>query len=197
MANRFAPSGSKNFAWTATPREIAAHQEKSMAFTIQEKRDVVVKIRAKALACPSLALIDTRGLDAAQMLALRAMARQAKCSVAVVKNTLARRAWATTPKASADALLEGSLAHVYGQGEEPARIAARFAKSAPKARVAGGFYGGAPQDAWKIKALAEMPTRDELLARLARALGEPARKLAGTLDAVADSKESGHELEAA
>lgn len=165
-----------------------------MPMTIDEKRDAVAKIRDRAILCPSLALIDARGLDASNMLALRNLARQKGCSVTLVKNTLARRAWTGTPKASAIPLLDGSLAHVYGLGESPAQTAALFAKACSKAKVAGGFYAGQPQDSNSISAIAAMPPRQELLSRLAYALGEPARKLARALDQVADGKDGAQEL---
>ncbi len=115
-------------------------------------------------------LTEYRGLTVAQLKELRGNIR-ADASYAVVKNTLAKRAFNAEGISSFDAELVGptAIAFVHGDTVTVAKALRDFAKANTALIVKGGYFDGAPLTADEVKKLADLETREVLLAKLAGA----------------------------
>ena len=115
-------------------------------------------------------LTEYRGLTVAQLKELRGNIR-ANASYAVVKNTLAKRAFNAEGISSFDAELVGptAIAFVHGDTVTVAKSLRDFAKANKDLVIKGGFFDGAPLTAAEVNQLADLETREVLLAKLAGA----------------------------
>lgn len=115
-------------------------------------------------------LTEYRGLTVAQLKQLRGNIR-ANASYAVVKNTLAKRAFNAEGISSFDAELVGptAIAFVHGDTVTVAKSLRDFAKANQHLVIKGGFFDGAPLTAAEVNQLADLETREVLLAKLAGA----------------------------
>ena len=142
-------------------------------------------------------LAEYRGLTAGQMTRLRRAVREVDGRCRVAKNTLAQRAIADTSYEPLKALLRGPLAMIIGFSDPVAiaKVATKMANEFPKLEIKGAVVGGQLVPAADVKALAELPPREVLLAqllgllqapasRLLRTLNEPAAQLARLVDAL-------------
>ena len=120
------------------------------------------------------------------MTALRVEARKAGVYVRVVKNTLARRAFADTSFACMQDGLTGPLILAFGQADpgSAARVAEAFAKTHDKFQVKLISVGGQLLDPSQLGAVAKMPTYDEAISQLMALMKAPVQKLASTLNEV-------------
>jgi len=128
------------------------------------------------------------GLTVAQMQDLRARARDAEASVRVAKNRLAKIALEGKPCESIGQYLSGMTVLTYS--EDPvsaAKVAEGFAKDHSKFEILGGAMGTDALDRAGVKAVSDMPSRDELLAQIAGMLGAPASNIAGAIGAPASN----------
>ncbi len=126
------------------------------------------------------------GLTVAEMQELRARMREAGGSVRVAKNRLAKIALEGKSGQVMAELLKGMT--VLAFSEDPtaaARVADRFAKDNPKFEVLGGAMGGTFLDPAGVKAVADLPSREELIASIVACIGAPAATLAGAIGAPA------------
>ena len=126
------------------------------------------------------------GMSVAQTTALRVKMRDAGASFKVSKNSLAKLAIAGTDYAGIDELLTGPVA--LATSVDPvaaAKIAVEFAKTNDKLEIVGGAMGSQVLDADGIKALASMPSLDELRAKIVGLVQAPAQKLASVTQAPA------------
>jgi large subunit ribosomal protein L10 len=135
------------------------------------------------------------------MQSLRVKLRDAGVEMKVYKNTLTQIAMRELALPDLGDLLEGPTAFLFSSGDPvaPSKTLMDFAKEHKTLEVKGGFIERNIADAAMIKALAALPTRDELLSKLAgslamplaglaRVLTAPAAGLARALQAVADQK---------
>ena len=128
------------------------------------------------------------GLTVAEMQDLRARMRAAGGSVRVAKNRLAKIALEGTPQAGIAGLLTGMT--VLSYSEDPvaaAKVAEAFAKSNSKFEILGGAMGGTALDRAGVKAVSELPSREELIASIAACIGAPAANIAGAIGAPASN----------
>jgi large subunit ribosomal protein L10 len=128
------------------------------------------------------------GLTVAEMQDLRARAREADASVRVAKNKLAKIALEGKPNASLGDLLQGMTVLAYS--EDPtaaARVVNTFTKDNKTLEVLGGAMGETALDPAGVKAVAEMPSREELIASIAGCIGAPASNIAGAIGAPASN----------
>ena len=128
------------------------------------------------------------GLTVAEMQDLRARMSEEGGSVRVAKNKLAKIALEGTPNASIADLLNGMTVLAYS--EDPvaaAKVADAYAKDNDKFVLLGGAMGGTALDVAGVKALAKMPSRDELLASIVSCIGAPASNIAGAIGAPASN----------
>ena len=128
------------------------------------------------------------GMTVAQMQDLRAEMRAAGGSVRVAKNRLAKIALEGKPCASIGGLLTGMT--VLSYSEDPvaaAKIADAFAKKNDKFVILGGAMGNTALDPAGVKAVASMPSREELIAQIVSCIGAPASNIAGAIGAPASN----------
>ncbi|MFA5581727.1 MAG: 50S ribosomal protein L10 [Paracoccaceae bacterium] len=128
------------------------------------------------------------GLTVVEMQELRARMRDAGGSVRVAKNKLAKIALEGTPNASIADLLTGMTVLAYS--EDPvaaAKVVDAYAKTNDKLVVLGGAMGGTALDADGVKAVAKLPSREELIASIVSSIGAPASNIAGAIGAPASN----------
>lgn len=128
------------------------------------------------------------GLTVAEMQDLRGRMRAAGGSVRVAKNRLAKIALQGKPCAGIGKLLTGMT--VLAFSEDPvaaAKVIDDFAKTNKKLEILGGAMGSAVLDPEGVKAVAMMPSREELIASVVACIGAPAAQLAGAIGAPASS----------
>jgi|TARA_B110000977_G_C10911623_1_gene429503 large subunit ribosomal protein L10 len=128
------------------------------------------------------------GLTVAEMQDLRARARDVDASVRVAKNKLAKIALEGKPCASIADHLTGMTVLTFS--EDPvaaAKVAQGFAKDNDKLVILGGAMGETALDVAGVKAVSEMPSREELIASIAGCIGAPASNIAGAIGAPASN----------
>lgn len=126
------------------------------------------------------------GLTVAQSTALRQKMREAGASYKVAKNRLAKIALKDTDYEGIGDLLTGPTAlATSGDPVAAAKVAVEFAKTNEKLEIVGGAMGSVVLDAEGVKALASMPSLDELRAKLVGLIQAPATKLATVTQAPA------------
>lgn len=168
-----------------------------------EKVAVVTEIKEKLSRSQGTILTDYRGLNVAQATELRKRLREAGVEYKVVKNTLTILAAREGGFEDIVSLLTGPTAIAFGYDDPvaPAKVISQFAKENQDLEIKGGLLDGKMLDVEGVKALAELPSRDEMLAQVARAFQAPisglVNVLQGTirnfvyvLDAVREQKES-------
>jgi len=156
-----------------------------MSLNMQEKQAVVAEVAKQVAGAQAIVMAENRGMPVAAMTQLRAKARASGVYFRVVKNTLVRRAVAETPFAPLAEKMVGPLA--YGIGTDPvavAKVLNDFAKGNEKFVITGGAMPGQMMSAKDISALAALPSREELLARLVGTMQAPIAKLVRTMNEV-------------
>lgn len=156
-----------------------------MSLSLEQKQAVVSEIAAQLAKAQAVIVAENRGLSVEAVTSLRARARKSGLYLRVLKNTLARRAVKGTRFEQLAGQLSGPL--VYGIAQDPvsgAKVLADFAKENELFVIKGGAMPNAIMSSTDIKALATMPSREELLAKLAGTLQAPIAKLARTLNEV-------------
>ena len=156
-----------------------------MSLNLEQKQAVVAEVAQQVSRAQAIVMVENRGLAVADMTRLRAKARASGVYFRVVKNTLVRRAVAQTPFAQLADRMVGPLA--YGIGPDPvavAKVLNDFAKGNEKFVITGGAMPGQVMSAKDIAALAALPPREELIARLLGTMQAPIARFARTLNAV-------------
>ena len=128
------------------------------------------------------------GMTVAHMQDLRSRMREAGGSVRVAKNKLAKIALEGKPCASIADYLTGMTVITYS--EDPvaaARIADKYAKDNERFVILGGAMGDSALDPAGVKAVASMPSREELIAQIASCIGAPGSNIAGAIGAPASN----------
>jgi large subunit ribosomal protein L10 len=174
-----------------------------LGLNLEQKQTVVAEVAKQLVGAQAIVLAENRGMAVAAMTQLRAKARASGVYFRVMKNTLVRRAVADTPFASLADKMVGPLA--YGISADPvavAKLLSDFAKGNEKFVIAGGAMPGQLMSAKQISALAALPSREELIAKLlgtmqgpivklVRTMNEVPGKFVRTLAAVRDAKAAG------
>jgi large subunit ribosomal protein L10 len=172
-----------------------------VGLSLEEKKAVVTEVAAQVAAAKAIVLAEYRGLEVGNMTELRRKARRSGVYLRVLKNTLARRAVKDTPFAELADKMVGPL--VYGISSDPvatAKVMNEFAKGNDKFVIRAGAMPNAVISAKEVVALASLPSREELLAKLmgtmqapiaqfVRTLNEVPSKFVRALAAVRDAKE--------
>ncbi len=162
-----------------------------MGLNLSDKKAVVAAVSAQVEKSQTMVLAEYRGIEVGDLTLLRKKAREAGVYLHVVKNTLVRRAVANTPFANLTDQMTGPL--IYGLSEDAVAAAkglVEFAKGNEKLVVKSGSYTGEFLDAEGVKALASIPSREELLAKLLGVMQAPVSGFAGALAALAKKKET-------
>ena len=156
-----------------------------MSLTVEQKQAIVTEIAAKLVGAQAVMVAENRGLDVGAVTDLRNKARQSGLYLRVLKNTLARRAIQGTPFQGLSEQLSGPL--MYGIAQDPvagAKVLADFAKTHEKFVVRGGALPNAMMSPADVKALATMPSREELIAKLLGTMQAPVATLVRTMNEV-------------
>ena len=137
-------------------------------------------------------LVDYRGINVEQVTKLRSDLRNANASYKVIKNNIVKRALNLNGENGLDSLLEGPTAVVTSKEDylEESKIIYKFSKDNDFYKIKGGIIDGKVMTAEEIITLAKLPSRQELLAKLAGALLGNITKLAVALDQVKVQKEN-------
>ena len=126
------------------------------------------------------------GLTVAEMTDLRLRLRKEGATLQVVKNTLAQKALQGVAGEAGDALFKGPVAIAFApDAVSAAKVATQYAKDNEKFTVVGGLMGTEVLDKASIKALASLPSLDQLRGKIIGLLQAPATKIAGILQAPA------------
>jgi len=172
-----------------------------LGLSLEQKQAMVSEVAAKLQGAQSVIVAEYRGLNVERVTQLRSKARKSGVWLRVLKNTLARRAVKGTPFEKLSEQLVGPL--MYGISQDPvagAKVLSEFAKENELFVIKAGAMPNAVMSAQDIKALSQLPSREELLAKLlgtmqapmtklVRTLNEVPGKFVRTLAAVRDSKE--------
>jgi len=163
-----------------------------------EKQAVIDEVTALAAKAQTLVIAEYRGIAVADMTKLRAQARSNGVELSVLKNTLARRAVAGSQFEVAGDKMTGPL--IYGFSVDAvaaAKVVADFAKTNDKLVIRGGAFAGKALDVNGVKQLANIPSKEVLLAQLCGLLMSPISRTAVVLAALAKKKGEGAEAPAA
>ncbi len=160
-----------------------------MSLNRSEKQAVIDEVTALAAKAQTLVMAEYRGITVADMTKLRVDARSKGVTLSVLKNTLARRAVAGSSFEVAADQMTGPL--IYGFSEDAvaaAKVVADFAKTNDKLVIRAGVYSGKSLDVNGVKQLANIPTKEVLLAQLLGLMQSPISRTARVLVAVAEKK---------
>ena len=169
-----------------------------MSLNRSEKEAVISEVTSLAAKAQTLVIAEYRGITVADMTKLRVDARSKGVSLSVLKNTLARRAVAGSQFDVVADQMTGPL--IYGFSEDAvaaAKVVADFAKTNDKLVIRGGVYGGKALDVNGVKTLANIPTKEVLLAQLLGLMQSPISRTARVLAALAEKRGGGEAQEAA
>jgi large subunit ribosomal protein L10 len=151
-----------------------------------EKTELVATFNAAVKASAVVVVAHNMGLTANQVVDLRNRMAKAGATIKVVKNRLAMRALEGTDAQGISPLFTGPTMVAYGTDPVTApKVAADFAKTHEKFVVLGGALGKSTLDAAGVKALAELPSLDQLRGKIIGLIQSPATKIAGVLAAPA------------
>lgn len=163
-----------------------------MALKLEDKKLVVEEVSALMAKTVAMVVAEYRGLTVEQMTNLRSKARENDVVVRVVKNTLARKALAGTPFEDLTDTLVGPVVLAFSTNElsAAARVAKDFKKQNDAFVVKALSIGSGALDVNQLDAIAALPTYDEAIGKLMYVMKAPVEKLARTLAALKEQKES-------
>jgi large subunit ribosomal protein L10 len=154
-----------------------------------EKQAVIDEVTALAAQAQTLVMAEYRGITVADMTRLRSQAREKGVNLSVLKNTLARRAVTGSAFEVVSGQMTGPL--IYGFSADAvaaAKVVSDFAKTNDKLVIRGGAFAGKALDVNGVKQLANIPSKEVLLAQLCGLLKSPISRTAVVLGALAAKK---------
>ncbi|MDP3799205.1 MAG: 50S ribosomal protein L10 [Polaromonas sp.] len=160
-----------------------------MSLNRSEKQAVIDEVTGLAAKAQTLVMAEYRGITVADMTKLRSQARDKGVNLSVLKNTLARRAVAGSAFEVVSDQMTGPL--IYGFSTDAvaaAKVVADFAKTNDKLVIRGGAFGGKSLDVNGVKQLANIPSKEVLLAQVCGLLMSPMSRTAVVLGALAAKK---------
>lgn len=161
-----------------------------MGLNLNDKKAVVAEVSAQVANAQTIAIAEYRGIEVGDLTVLRKKARESGVYLRVLKNTLVRRAVDGTSFSGLADHMVGPL--IYSVSADPvaaAKVLSDFAKTNDKLVLKAGSYAGNVLDKAGIQALASIPSRDELLAKLLGVMQAPVSGMAGCLAALAKQRE--------
>lgn len=155
---------------------------------VELKQPIVQEISENVKDAQSVVVVDYRGLTVDQDTKLRKELREAGVTYKVYKNTMMNFAFKGTDFESLAPVLEGPNAIAISKDDAtaPARIVAKFAENAPALEIKAGVVEGTFYDAEGMKAIAKIPSRNELLSRLLGSLQSPMANFARVINQIAE-----------
>ena len=155
---------------------------------VELKQPIVQEISENIKDAQSVVVVDYRGLTVAEDTQLRKALREAGVTYKVYKNTLVNFAIKGTDFESLSDVLEGPNAFAISTTDAtaPARVIAKFAKTAPALEIKAGVVEGTFYDADGMKAIATIPSREELLSKFLGSIQSPIANFARVLNQIAE-----------
>ena len=165
---------------------------------VELKQPVIQEISDNIKDAQSVVVVDYRGLTVAEDTQLRKELREAGVTYKVYKNTMMNFAFKDTDFESLSPVLEGpsAIAISADDATAPARVLSKFAKNAPALEIKAGVVEGTYYDADGMKAIASVPSREELLSKLLGSLQSPIANMARVLKQIAENGGAGEASEA-
>ncbi|MFM9084164.1 MAG: 50S ribosomal protein L10 [Actinomycetota bacterium] len=157
-----------------------------MSTVRSEKEAVVAEVRGKLESATAVIVTEYRGLTVPNLASLRTSLRGVGAEYRVYKNTLARFAARESGIEGLESLLTGptALAFVDGDVAAVAKTLKEYAKTNPLLVIRGGAVAGKAVTAKDVETLADLPSREVMLAQLAGLIQAPLVKTAGLLQAL-------------
>jgi len=165
----------------------------------QAKQVIIDEIKGKLNGAQSAVVIDYMGITVEQADEMRRKLREANVDYTVYKNTLIKRAIEGTEFAGLAEVLEGpsALAISKEDATAPARVLNEVIKSFKKMEFKAGVVEGKFMDKTSIQAVADIPSRDVLIAKFMGSIQSPVSKFVRTVAAIAEEKAGGKAEEVA
>jgi large subunit ribosomal protein L10 len=161
-----------------------------MGLNLNDKKAIVAEVSAEVAKAQTLVVAEYRGIEVGDLTVLRKKARESGVYLRVLKNTLVRRAVAGTSFEPLAAQLTGPLIYAFSaDAVAAAKVLQDFAKGNDKLVLKSGVYSGKLLDKAGVQALASIPSREELLAKLLGVMLAPLTGFVGTVAALAKKRE--------
>ncbi|MBR1890837.1 MAG: 50S ribosomal protein L10 [Clostridia bacterium] len=156
-----------------------------MSANLEAKKLLVEEIKEKFSKAKTIAFVDYRGLTVAEDTELRKKFRENGCDYKVYKNRLMLKALSDLGIECPANYFEGTTAVAIGYNDEvaPAKIVCECVKETNKMAIKFGILNGVSVDAHNIEALAKLPSKEELVAKLLGTLNNTASSLCRVLTA--------------
>lgn len=163
-----------------------------MSLNLNDKKAVVAEISAKIASAQTVVVAEYRGIQVGHLTQLRAKARDQGVYLRVLKNTLVRRAVEGTAFADLASEMTGPLIYaISDDAVAAAKVINDFAKTNDKLVVKAGNYAGKSLDKAAVAALANIPSREVLLAQVLGMMLVPVASFTRGLAALAAQKAEG------
>lgn len=161
-----------------------------MSANIESKKQLVEDIKAKFEQAKTAVIVNYCGLSVEQDTKIRKSLRENNVEYSVLKNTLIKRALHDLGKTEFDEFLNGPTAVAFSLEDEVAapRIISEAVNSTKKMEIKCGMMNSAFISDAEVKALAQIPPRDVLIAKILGSMNAPISKLAVALKAISDQK---------
>jgi large subunit ribosomal protein L10 len=156
-----------------------------LGLSLEQKQAMVTEVSGQLKGAQAVIVAEYRGLNVELVTQLRSKARKSGLYLRVLKNTLARRAVQGTPFEKLAEQLSGPL--MYGIAQDPvagAKVLSEFAKDHEFFVIKAGAMPNAMMSAKDVRALALLPSREELLAKLMATMLAPVTTLVRTMNEV-------------
>ena len=162
-----------------------------MGLNLNDKKAVVAEVSEKVASAQTIVLAEYRGIQVGGLTQLRAKARAEGVYMRVLKNTLARRAVEGTQFASLASEMTGPLISAISEDAvAAAKVINHFSKTTDALVIKAGNYAGKSLDKAGVTALANIPSKEVLLAQLLGVMQAPVSAFARGLAALAAKKEA-------
>jgi large subunit ribosomal protein L10 len=170
--------------------DVRPERRKMSVESIKTKSAIVDEIKAKLEGAESVVVIDYIGTTVEQATAMRAKLREADVDYTVYKNTMIARAVEGTAFEGIKDSLEGPSALAISKSDAvaPARVINSAIKEYGKMAFKAGYVEGILYDAEGLTQIANIPSRDELIAKFMGSIQSPVGKFVRTLAAIAEAK---------
>jgi large subunit ribosomal protein L10 len=161
-----------------------------MGLNLNDKKAIVAEVSAEVAKAQTLVVAEYRGIEVGDLTALRKKAREGGVYLRVLKNTLVRRAVVDTSFAGLTDQMVGPLIYAFSaDAVAAAKVLHDFAKSNDKLVLKAGCFSGKVLDKAGVQALASIPSREELLAKLLGVMQAPVSGFVGAVAALAKKRE--------
>ncbi len=156
-----------------------------MPLSRQDKEKLVLFTAERLRRAEAIVLADYRGLSVARLQVLRRSLRAHRAEIQIIKNSLLRRAFAVAGMTEPTEMLSGptSVILMYDELSAPTKVLVDTARETELLTIKGGVLSGRVLDAAAMRALADLPSRDQLLAQVAGVVVAPLRYYVTVLQA--------------